>query len=101
MNIDFLKNKDGDFGLVSTGQFPSIITGIIFDHKDMTLSLEFDETVESLTLNIAVDAAYLLDLTQKSQLFIIGTDKTHVHEAYSAPLLHINDIQDNDVGEWR
>ena len=101
MNIDLLQNKDGDFGLVSTGQFESPITGIIFDHEALSLSLEFGEAHDSMLLNVAVDETYTNALSQKTQLYIIGTDKKHIHEAYSAPLMHINDMQNNDVGEWK
>jgi len=101
MNIDLLKNKAGDFGLVSTGQFDAAISAVIFDHDSFTLSLEFNEEHDSMTLNVAVDAMYHNDLTDKTHLYIIGTDKTHIHEAYSVPLMHVNDIQDNNIGEWK
>ena len=100
MNIDFLMNKEGDFGLVTTGRFEAPVSGVIFDHENLTISLEFGATMDSMTLNVPVDAMYKDKLSLKNHVFMVGTDKKHIHEAYTVPLLHVNDFKNNDTGEW-
>lgn len=101
MEIDLLINKEKDLGLVSTGKLPDKISGIIFDHQTRTLSLEFGATMDSLDLNVEVDDEFIPFLTDANYLFYIGTDKTHIHEAYRVPLAHVNDLSDDMIGEWR
>lgn len=100
MNIDLLVNKDGDFGLVSTGRFESKVSGVIFDHDNYLLSLEFAETMESMTLNIPVDPSYVETMAEKQHMHIVGTDTHLIHEAYSVPLYHVNDKSSTPEGDW-
>jgi hypothetical protein len=100
MNIDLLVNKDGDFGLVATGRFDNKISGVIFDHKDYLLSLEFSETMETMALNVPVDPSYVSQLATKQRLHMIGTDKKLIHEAYSVPLYHVNDSKTTSESDW-
>ena len=100
MDIDLLINKNNDVGLVATGKFESPVSGIIFDHETQSLSLEFGETMDSMALNVPVADEIIPYLTQKNYLFLIGTDKRLIHEAYRVPLMHINDFADEEAGEW-
>lgn len=101
MNIDLLMNKDGDFGLVATGRFAAKVSGVIFDHKELQLSLEFADMMESMILNVPVDPDYTDRLSRKSKMHVVGTDKKLIHEAYSVPLYHVNDSQADAESEWR
>ena len=101
MDIDLLINKTNDVGLVTTGKFDSTVTAAIFDHEALQISLEFGETMDSMYLNIPVSEDFVSYLTQKSHLFMIGTDKVHIHEAYKIPLMHVNDFKNSNVGEWK
>jgi hypothetical protein len=100
MDIDLLVSKSDDVGLVTTGKFDSRPTAAIFDHETHVMSLEFGETMESLSLNVAVGEDLMPYLLQRSHLFMIGTDTKHIHEAYRIPLMHVNDLRNADVGEW-
>ena len=101
MDIDLLISKSQDVGLVTTGRFPSAVTAAILDHGSYQISLEFGETMDSMTLNIPVDQTMLPYLAQRSHLFMIGTDRTHIYEAYRIPLMHVNDFKSEGVGEWK
>ena len=101
MDIDLLMNKNNDFGLVATGKFDSVISGAIFDHDTHTLSLEFGETMDTMDLNVPIAEDFFNLLGNKNHIFLIGTDKRHIHEAYRIPLMHVNNHKNNgDVGEW-
>lgn len=100
MDIDLLINKNKDVGLVATGKFDSPVSGAIFDHQTHTLSLEFGETMDTLDLNVPVADDFVVILGNKNHLFLIGTDKRHIHEAYRVPLMHVNDYRGDDIGEW-
>lgn len=100
MNIDFLISKTQDVGIVTTGKFPSKVTAVMYDHETMEMSLEFGETMDSMSLNIPLAEEYKSYLNNRSGLYIIGTDKVHIHEAYRAPIVHLNQNKDSDVGEW-
>lgn len=100
MNIDLLISKTQDVGLVTTGKFDSIITAAIFDHETQMISLEMGEIMDTMHLNIPVSEEFLNYIKQRTFLYMIGTDKTHIHEAYRIPLMHINDVKQDNVGEW-
>ena len=91
MNIDLLINKTQDIGIVTTSKFESRITAAIFDHETHQISLEFGETMDSMTMNVPVDNEFIPYLMQRSQMFVIGTDRELIHEAYQIPLMHVND----------
>lgn len=101
MNIDLLINKTHDVGLVTTGKFESTITAVMLDHETLELSLEFGETMDSMAMNIPVGYDLIPFMRNRTKIFVIGTDKVHIHEAYDVPLVHINDAKSNDVGEWK
>ncbi|PCI00723.1 MAG: hypothetical protein COB76_02880 [Alphaproteobacteria bacterium] len=100
MDIDLLINKNKDVGLVATGKFDSPVSGIIFDHQTQSLSLEFGQTMETLDLNVPISEDFIPHIAHKNHLFLIGTDKRHIHEAYRVPLIHVNDYKDKNVEEW-
>lgn len=54
MNIDLLRSKAGDFGLICDETFPSIPRVILFDREKGTLSLEFEAQHEALVCNVPV-----------------------------------------------
>lgn len=101
MNIDLLISKTQDVGIVTTGKFESTVTAAIFDHETLQMSLEFAETMDSMDMNIPIAEDIAPFLAQRNNLFVIGTDKVHIHEAYQIPLMHMNDIQTKNVGEWK
>ncbi len=100
MNIDLLISKTQDVGLVTTGKFPSTVTAAIVDHETQEISLEFGETMDSMALNIPVAEDILPYLNNRNGLYIIGTDKVHIHEAYRVPIMHLNNMKSHDVKEW-
>lgn len=100
MNIDLLISKNNDVGLVTTGKFDSTVTAVMLDHETQEISLEFGETMDSMPLNIPVAEDMMNYLNNRTSLFIIGTDKTHIHEAYRVPIMHLNNLKSRDVGEW-
>lgn len=100
MDIDLLISKNNDVGLVVTGRLPSTVSGAIFDHETRTLSLEFGEIMESMVLNVPVADDFIPRMTHKNHMYLVGTDRQHIHEAYRVPLIHINDYAQDDVGEW-
>jgi hypothetical protein len=101
MDIDLLVNKTDDVGLVATGKFESRVTAAIFDHETQSMSLEFGETMDSMDLNIPIGEDLIPYLTQRQYLFMIGTDLKHIHEAYRIPLMHVNNLRDSNVAEWK
>ncbi len=101
MNIDLLINKTQDVGIVTTGKFESAVTAAILDHENQTISLEFGETMDSMDMNVPIADDLIPYLNQKTHLFVIGTDKVHIHEAYRIPLMHINNMNRKDVGQWK
>lgn len=100
MNIDLLVSKNHDIGLVTTGKFESAVTAVMLDHETNEISLEFGETMNSMPLNIPVADDIMAYMNNRNSLFIIGTDKTHIHEAYRVPIMHINNLKSRDVKEW-
>ena len=101
MEIDLLISKTHDVGLVTTGKFESPVTAAIYDHETGVISLEFGQTMDTLELNIPVAGDFAAYLAQRSFLFMIGTDRAHIHEAYRVPLMHVNDYKsDETIGEW-
>lgn len=102
MDIDLLISKTNDICLVATGRFNSTVTAAIFDNESHKLSLEFGETMETMDMNIPVSEEFVPYLIQRQNLFIIGTDIKHIHEAYQIPLMHINDYaaEEQSQGEW-
>ena len=101
MDIDLLISKTGDICLVATGKFKSPVIAAIFDHDTLEMSLEFGETMDSMDLNIPVSNDFVDYLIQKDSIFMIGTDTTHIHEAYRIPLMHLNDYKFQNGGEWK
>jgi len=101
MNIDLLISKNNDVGIVSTGKFESKVTAAIFDHETREMSLEFGETMDSMTLNVPIGEDMIGLLDERAYLYYIGTDKAHIHEAYRIPLMHVNNAKNSNVGEWR
>jgi hypothetical protein len=87
-----LISKTQDVGIVTTSKFDSPVTAAIFDHKSRQISLEFGETMDSLMLNIPVAEDLINYIINRSNLFIIGTDRELIHEARQIPLMHINDV---------
>jgi hypothetical protein len=100
MDIDLLLNKNKDIGLVSTGKFEARVSGAIFDHATHSLSLEFGETMDTLDLNVPVGDDLIDYLSNRNHIFLIGTDKKHIYEAYRIPLMHVNDYSEETAGEW-
>jgi len=100
MNIDLLISKNHDIGLVTTGKFPSQVTAAIIDHDTQEISLEFGETMDSMPLNIPIGEDMMNYFNNRNNLFVIGTDKVHIHEAYRIPLMHVNNAKSRDVKEW-
>lgn len=100
MNIDLLISQAQDVGIVTTGKFPSKVTAVMFDHQTLELSLEFGEAMDSMAMNIPVAQEYLPYLNNRNGLYVIGTDKVHIHEAYRAPIVHLNQNKTENVGEW-
>jgi hypothetical protein len=101
MDIDLLISKTQDVGIVTNGKFESAVTAAILDHETYMLSLEFGKTMDSMDMNIPVSHDFVPYLTNTSHLFVIGTDRAHIHEAYRIPLMHVNDYNSNNIGEWK
>jgi hypothetical protein len=100
MNIDLLISKTHDVGLVTSGKFDSIVTAAMFDHETQSISLEFGETMDTMHLNVPIAEDFVNYIKQRTYLYMIGTDKSFIHEAYRIPLMHINDTKADKVGEW-
>ena len=98
MNIDLVKSKDGQVGLISDTSFPNEINGVIFDRPNMTLSLEFAETFDSMELNIPVDHDFLPFLIQNDTIHIGVVEHNFVKTATQVPLRAIG-INENDYIE--
>lgn len=106
MDIDLLINKSHEVGLVATGAFDSPVSAAIFDHIAQTITLEFAETMDSLSLNITVAPDFIPYLVQTGYLHLILVEKKKIVEARQIPLMHVNDFsnEDNDdmvEGGWR
>jgi len=100
MNIDLLISKTQDVGIVTTGKFESKVTAVMVDHGTHELSLEFGELMDSMTMNIPVADDMMAYIRNRNGIYIIGTDKTHIHEAYRVPIMHLNLKATDNVGEW-
>jgi hypothetical protein len=101
MNVDLLISQTQDVGIVTTAKLPSKITAVIIDHETHEISLEFGETMDSLTMNIPVADDIMAFINNRNGLYVIGTDKTHIHEAYHVPMMHVNSDKSDGIGEWK
>ena len=100
MNVDLLISKTDDVGIVTTGKLPSRVTAAIIDHETNEVSLEFGETMDSMTMNVPISDDLMAYINNRNGMYIIGTDKTHIHEAYQVPMMHINNTKSSDIGDW-
>tara|TARA_B100001778_G_C18598032_1_gene635776 strand:+ start:208 stop:492 length:285 start_codon:yes stop_codon:yes gene_type:complete len=88
MNIDLLINDDEEAGLVSDTPFEAAVSGVIFDHNENIISLEF-ANMESKTLNVPVDLEFQELLQDLDRLYIGVLEDRIVTETYIVPIAHV------------
>ncbi|MBK6896027.1 MAG: hypothetical protein IPH06_05490 [Alphaproteobacteria bacterium] len=90
MDVDFLLTETGDVGLLSSENLFKKVAGILFDHENGRMTLEYTD-MDYLDLNIPVEPEFFgtLDLA----LFIhVGAVKNNfISQAYQVPLMFLND----------
>lgn len=94
MQIDLLSTPQGELGLVSSRTFESQVSGVIFDTDELSLTLEFGASMDSLKLNIPVSTDFLDQLRATQYLHICAVEKGRMTYAAQVPLMKVSNDDD-------
>lgn len=94
MQIDLLLTAKGDVGLVADKAFDTDPSGVIYDALEQSLSLEFAQTFDSITLNVPVSGEFSEFLLHARAVHYGVVDRGRVVKALQLPLMHLNVIWD-------
>lgn len=75
MNIDLVRAKDGEIGIVCNGPLPALPQVVLFDAGQGTISLEYGAEVDALVCNIAVANDWRVPLSLQDDILIGCIDK--------------------------
>lgn len=70
MNIDLLKTKTNDYGLVCDAPLPAMPQAAIFDSKQGIMSIEFGSEFDALVCNVSVAHEWRLSLSLATSVLI-------------------------------
>lgn len=86
MNIDLLRTRSGEFGLVCDQVFQQTPKAALFDVGQGIISLEFDHDSEALVCNVAVVEEWRLSLSLEDYILLGTVQSSVVHAAERIPL---------------
>ena len=90
MDIDFLLTQKGEVGLLSSENLFKKVSGVLFDHENGRLALEYTD-MDYLDLNIPIEEEYF-NILNMCLMIHIGTVKNgNISQAYQVPLMFLND----------
>ncbi len=89
MNIDLLKTKINEYGLVCDGALPALPQHAIFDSKQGVMSLEFGRDYDALVCNVNVAHEWRLSLSLVTSILVGCVDKGTLIYAERVPLTSI------------
>lgn len=91
MNIDLFLSPHGESGLLCAGSFDKNPSGVIFDAQTRELTLEFEETGETLHLNIPVEDEHKDLLLFSHKIYVSNLEEGLISESLQVPMLYLND----------
>lgn len=86
MNIDLLRDKFGQFGLVCDQGFEQTPKAALFDPSQGVLSLEFDVGRDALVCNVAVVEEWRTPLSMEDSILIGAVSDSFVQMAERIPI---------------
>ncbi len=89
MNIDLLKTKTDEYGLVCDVALPTTPQAAIFDSRQGVLSLEFGRDYDALVCNVSVAHEWRLSLSLVTSILVGCIDKGTLISAERIPLTSI------------
>lgn len=90
MQIDLLVTAKGDVGLIADTAFETDPSGAIYDALEQSLSLEFAQTFDSITLNVPVSEEFSERLLHAHAVHYGVVERGRVIKALQLPLMHLN-----------
>lgn len=90
MNIDLLITPQHQVGLIASENLVKKAIGVLFDHENATLSLEYAD-MDHLDLNIPVEAEFHGTLDANALIQIGAIKDGKIAQAYQVPLMFLND----------
>lgn len=75
MNIDLMRARDGEIGIVCNGALPALPQVVLFDSAQGTISLEYGADEDALMCNIAVANDWRVPLSLQDTILIGCIDK--------------------------
>jgi len=96
MDIDLFLTKDKRCGLLCTGQFTNLPTGVIFDAQTLELTIEFLDDAP-FHLNIPVDFDSRDMLLFSDSVFFAFMQGGQILDTVQTPLMYLNDPYSNEL----
>ncbi len=90
MNIDLLFTREGEGGLICSGNLVQKAIGVLFDAKNGLMSIEFADG-DYMELNIPVEQTFFEPLDYTQSLHIGSVKNGHIGQAYQTPLMFLDD----------
>ena len=86
MNIDLIRARDGQIGIVCNAMLPALPKMVLFDPDQGIISLEYPSDQESLMCNIPVVEEWRLPLSLQDNILIGCIDKDTLMLAERVPI---------------
>lgn len=96
MQIDLLRARSGEVGLLGNSEFDAPVAGVIFDVQQRSLTLEFGETADSILMNVPVGEEFVQTLKKEPVVHICIVVKGRIVQASQAPLVKVSIDEDDD-----
>ncbi len=90
MDIDLLFTREGEGGLICSGNLVQKAIGVLFDNKNGLMSIEFADG-DYMELNIPVEQGFFEALDYTQSLHIGAVKQGHIAQAYQVPLMFQDD----------
>jgi hypothetical protein len=96
MDIDLLFTREGEGGLICSGNFVQKAIGVLFDSKSGLTSVEFIDG-EVMDFNIPVEQDFFEAMDYAGMLHIGAVKGGHISQAYQVPLMFLDDPYRGDA----
>lgn len=96
LNIDLFLTKHGEGGLLCDRPFPHAPVGTILDAQTRELTLEFYGDVDTMHLNIPIEAEYLDMMLFSHRLYVGLLDEGKIAETVQVPMAYLHDPYGSD-----
>ncbi len=94
MQIDLLVSAKGEIGMVADKAFETDPSGVIYDALEQSISLEFSETFDSMTLNVPVSGEFAEHILHSDFIHYGVFENGRVSKAAQLPLMLVNVVWD-------